>query len=81
MTEEQIKILGFEKQTEESDKSNPFFYYTLDISEGLSFITQSSDEVKNGGWVVEIFESPKIKFTDVKSLTELINILNQNKDE
>ncbi len=80
MKEEEIKILGFDKQVEE-DAENPFYYYTLDITDGLSFITQANDEVKNGEWVVEIFESPEIKFTDVKSLTELINILNQNKDE
>jgi|TARA_Y100000389_G_scaffold51115_1_gene46834 hypothetical protein len=81
MTEEQIKILGFEKETDESDTNNPFYYYNLDITPGLSFITQASDEVENGEWVVEMFEVSEIKFKDAKTLSTLIDILNQNKDE
>jgi len=80
MNKEEIKILGFDKQVEE-DAENPFYYYTLDITDGLSFITQANDEVKNGEWVVEIFESPEIKFTNAKTLKTLLEILNQNKDE
>ena len=80
MSEEELTTLGFEKQIEE-DVENPFHYYTLDITSGLSFITQASDEVENGEWVVEIFESSEIKFKDAKTLSTLIDILNQNKDE
>ena len=81
MTEEQIRELGFEKQTEEVVE-DPFYYYTLDIVNGLAFITQADSEVENGEWIVEIFETtPAIKFKDVNSLTELINLLNQNKDD
>ena len=81
MTEKELIQLGFEKQVNDSMGEPPFYYYTLDITEGLSFITQANDEVENGEWVVEIFESDEIKFKDIKPLTELINILNQNKDE
>ena len=81
MTEKELIQLGFEKQVNDSMGEPPFYYYTLDITEGLSFITQANDEVENGEWVVEIFESEEIKFKDIKPLTELINILNQNKDE
>lgn len=80
MTEVQLKILGFEKQIETSDPS--FYYYTLDIVSGLSFISQANDEVENGEWIIEIFETtPAIKFKDAKKLGELIDILNKNKDE
>ena len=80
MTEEQLKILGFEEQTETSEPT--FYYYTLDIVDGLSFISQSNDEVENGEWIVEIFDTtPSIKFKDAKKLSNLINILNQNKDD
>ena len=79
MTEEQLKVLGFEKQTETSELS--YYYYTLDIVNGLSFITQASDEVKNGEWIAETFETtPAIKFKDAKKLSTLIDILNQNKE-
>ena len=77
MNEEQLKVLGFEKQAEKS-----FYYYTLDVVDGLSFISQTNDEVENGEWIVEIFETtPAIKFKDAKKLSNLIEILNKNKDE
>jgi thymidine phosphorylase len=80
MTEEQLKVLGFEQQIETSDPS--FYYYTLDIVSGLSFISQANDEVENGEWIVEIFETtPSIKFKNAAKLSNLIEILNQNKDE
>ena len=81
MTERKLIELGFEKQIDKSDESKPFYYYTLDVTPGLSFITQASDEVKNGEWVVEIFNASKIKFTNPKTLSTLIEILNNNKDE
>ena len=81
MTEEQILLLGFEKQVEE-EFENPFYYYTLDIVDGISFITQANDEVKDGEWVVEIFNtSPFIKFKDASILSNLIEVLNQNKED
>ena len=80
MTEEQLRILGFEEQIETSDPS--FYYYTLDIVSGLSFITQANDEIKDDGWIVEIFETePLIQFKDIETLSNLIDILNQNKNE
>jgi hypothetical protein len=80
MTEEQLKVLGFEQQVETSEPS--FYYYTLDIVDGLSFISQSNDEVENGEWIVEIFDTtPSIKFKNAKKLSNLIDILNQNKDD
>jgi hypothetical protein len=42
----------------------------------------ASDEVKDGEWIVEVFNtSPHIKFKDASILSNLIEILNQNKDE
>ena len=84
MTEQEIISLGFKKNIDE-DFDGSFYYYTLDIVEGLYCITDASDEaaLENDEWTVELsFDcNPRIKFKDVKSLTELINLLNQNKDE
>ena len=44
MTEGHLRILGFKKQTDESDSANPFYYYTLNFTQGLSFITNANDE-------------------------------------
>jgi hypothetical protein len=81
MTEKELITIGFEKQIEEEEK-NPYYYYTLDIVEGLYGITDANDEIKNDEWNIELsFDcNPRIKFKDVKSFTELINLLNQNKD-
>ena len=80
MTEEQLRILGFEEQIETSEPS--YYYYTLDVVNGLSFISQANDEVENGEWIVEIFETtPSIKFKNAKKLSTLIDILNQNKED
>jgi len=82
MTEKELISLGFEKQIEEKAEA-PFYYYTLDIVEGLHGITDADDEIKNDEWSVELnFDcNPRIKFKDVKSFTELLNLINQNKDE
>ena len=82
MTEQELISLGFEKQTEE-DIDGSFYYYTLNIVEGLYGITDADDEIKNDEWSIELsFDcNPRIKFRDVKSLTELINLLNQNKED
>lgn len=82
MTEKQLIKLGFEKQIEE-DEVDSFYYYTLDIAEGLTFITDANDEIKDNDWNVEIFEvcEPSIKFTNYKTLSTLIDMLNHNKDE
>jgi len=81
MKEKDLIKLGFEKETDESDTANPFYYYILDVTSGLSFITQPSDEVENEEWTVEMFEVAEIKIKDFKELSTLLEILNQNKDE
>ena len=81
MKEKDLIKLGFEKEIDESDAANPFYYYILDVTPGLSFITQPSDEVENGEWTVEMFEVAEIKIKDFKELSTLLEILNKNKDE
>ena len=80
MTENEILMLGFERQLEDTEAF--FYYYSLEIVEGLSFITQADDEVVNGEWEVEIFDTyPAITFKDAETVRILIEILNQNKNK
>lgn len=80
MNEKELIQLGFEKQVcDDAGVFDTFYYYTLEITSGLAFITQANIEVENGGWVVEIFESEEIKFKDAKTLSTLIDILRWNK--
>jgi len=75
MTEKEIQLLGFEKQ-EEHDGDTPYHYYTYTIARGFEFISCASDEVENGEWFIEFFDSdPNIRFTKFSEAQALINLL------
>ena len=74
MKEQDLVDLGFTKEFGDN-----FYYYTYDFARGFSLITQASDEVVNNEWVVEVFETSTIRFTDKKSIKELIKIINKAK--
>lgn len=74
MKEQDIIDLGFTKEFGDN-----FHYYTYDFARGFSLITQASDEVVNNEWVVEVFETSMIRFTDKKPLETLIKIITKAK--
>jgi hypothetical protein len=79
MTEKEIQKLGFKKQVVK-DLDHSFYYYTLDFRNGLSFISNANDEVKNEEWFVEFFDvDPEIFFTEFKEFKTLINLLSKKK--
>ena len=74
MTEKEIKMLGFEKNyvSKEESGSNAYHYYTLDIVNGLSFISSSSDE--GDKWSIRFFNTePEIVIDDFANAQKLIN--------
>jgi len=75
MKEQDLIDLGFIK--EYGDKS--FYYYVLEFGRGFELISNANDEIENGKWFVEVFEEDSIRFTDVKDLTEFIEIIKRNK--
>ena len=76
MTEQEIKLLGFEK-ADEHDGESPFYYYTYNVARGFEFISCASDEVdESGEWYIEFFESdPTIRFIKFAEVQALINLL------
>lgn len=76
MSENEVKLLGFEK-TEEHDGESPFYYYTYNVARGFEFISCANDEVdESGDWYIEFFESePTIRFTEFAEVQTLINLL------
>jgi len=75
MKEQDIIDLGFTKEFGDN-----FYYYTYDLDlRGFSLITQASDEVVDNKWVVEVFETSTIRFTDKKPVKKLIKIINKAK--
>jgi hypothetical protein len=75
MTEREIQLLGFEKN-EDNGGVDQFYYYTKDITRGLTFITNASDEIVDGEWYVEFFDTEipvrYCEFDRVKSLIDLL---------
>lgn len=78
MTEKEITLLGFTKEFIEDHEDDESFYYVLDIVDGLTFISQTNEEVKDNEWNIDIFNTdPIIRFTKFEELQSLINLLNK----
>lgn len=78
MTEKELQILGFSKETiiEIEGETNPDYYYVLDIVDGITLITSSNDQIKNNDWNVEFFNTePVIRFHKMEEVQSLINKL------
>ena len=80
MKEKEIVALGFEKVDISAEQSGhqAFHYYTYDFGKGFSLITNASDELVDGKWVVEVFEEPNIRFTTSSDIMALIDLINRN---
>lgn len=75
MKEQDIIDLGFTKEVEDG-----FYYYVYDFARGFSLITNANDELINGEWVVEVFEtSDTIQFTNIDNVKKLIKLINKVK--
>jgi len=80
MTERELEILRFKKIEVSAEESGdkPYYYYTYDVVNGLSFISNSSDDVKDGQWFVEFFNTDvPVRFNDMAQVLGLINILSK----
>lgn len=78
MTEKELLKLGFVKEfsLDTIDDQPEYYYYAKDYTSGLSFISNASDEIVDGEWYVEFFETEipvrYYEYDKVKSLFELI---------
>lgn len=78
MKEKHLIQLGFEKCFGDPDEPD-WYYYTYDFgNRSFSLITNASDELVDGKWVVDVFEDTSIRFTDKKDLQQLIKIIEKN---
>lgn len=82
MTEQDVIKLGFERNdvtAEQSGYENDWYYYTYDFVNGLGLITPDNEEANKSGWYVGFFDTgDKIRFTDIKEVEALINLINKN---
>jgi hypothetical protein len=76
MTERELILLGFKSEEIKEFDEDDSYYYALDVVNGLTFITPTNEEIKNGKWYVEVFNTdPIIRFHDMGELQGLINLL------
>ena len=83
MTEQDLLDLDFTRVDETAENSgapNDWHYYTYNIA-NFCLITPASDEVKDGEWYVEVFETPEIQFTSRTELEILMTLLINNCNE
>ena len=93
MTEQDLIDLGFEKTDLidlgleridlidlglEGIDEDTFYYYALDLVRGLELISNDSDDLIDGKWVVELYEADRIRFVDKENLEQFINVVKRN---
>jgi hypothetical protein len=76
MTERELILLGFKSEEIKEHEDDETYYYVLDIVDGITFITQTNDEIKDDEWYIEFFNTdPSVRFHDFKEVQLLINQL------
>jgi hypothetical protein len=76
MTERELILLGFKSEEIREYDEDESYYYVLDIVDGLTLLTPTNDEIKDGDWYVELFNTdPRVRFHDFGEVQGLINQL------
>jgi hypothetical protein len=76
MTERELILLGFKSEEIKEHDEDESYYYALDIVDGVTLITPTNEEIKDGDWYVEIFNTdPLIRFYEFGETQALINTL------
>jgi hypothetical protein len=76
MTERELILLGFKSEEIKEHDEDESYYYVLDIVDGLTFITPTNAEIKDGDWYVDFFNTdPLVRFHEFGELQGLINQL------
>lgn len=76
MTERELILLGFKSEEIREHDDDDSYYYVLDIVDGLTFITPTNEEIKEGNWYVEFFNTdPTLRFNEFGEVQTLINQL------
>ena len=79
MTEREIILLGLKSELIKEHEDDETYYYVLDIVDGLTFITPTNEEIKDGNWYIEFFNTdPEIRFYSFGESQALINQLTRN---
>ncbi len=76
MTERELILLGFNSEEIKEHEEDESYYYVLDIVDGLTLITPPNEEIKDGDWYVDFFNTdPLVRFREFGEVQALINTL------
>jgi len=78
MTEKELIDAGFIKEeapNEETNNGYDYYYYTLDLCEGIHLISSENDHVENDHWVVGSFDIPALKIETKAHLNEFLELV------
>lgn len=72
--------LGFKKEKERTSSApnmhEEYHYYTYEVNKHCMLISNSNDEKNlDGGYYVEFYEIPEVKFTELEDLKKLVKLL------
>lgn len=74
MTEKELISLGFKKADVPDGQSGngyDYYYYTLDVMEGLNLVSCGNDELVNHEWYVVNYDWPNAVITDAGTISNL----------
>jgi len=78
MTENQLIKHGFKKQTcsdLESDNGYDYYYYILELCEGVCLVSEDSDHIKEDSWSVVSFDIPALKIVTEDNLINFLQVM------
>jgi len=78
MTEQELIDAGFERQDtphEMSGNGYDYYYYILDLCEGVCLITSDSIDIKDNNWVIRSFEIPSLRIETVEHLNQFLELI------
>ena len=78
MKEEDLINAGFTRRDvskEESGNDKDFHYYVLDVVDGITLVSDSTDEIDGDNWTVDCFEVDEILIKDVENLFSFLETL------
>jgi hypothetical protein len=78
MTEQELIDAGFEKQESnhlESGNGYDYYYYILDLCEGVCLLSCDSDEVVDDKWYIKSFDIPSLTIKTTSHLKEFLELV------
>jgi len=78
MTEQVLINAGFTKiivTKEESGNEEDFYYYVLDVLDGITLVSDATIEVDGDNWTVDCFEIDKLFITEAGQLFNFLETI------